>query len=101
MAMVLCAVRWPVFDHRNLLEEGGGRKGRRPAQDTTPTSSAPFKPSFAWAQAVGRHNGHVEGRLWETKEDGGYGLSSTVGRQELVETEASSSKRQRAADTRF
>ena len=41
MAMVPCAVRWPVFNCRNLLEDGGSRKGLRPAQHTTPISSPP------------------------------------------------------------
>ena len=58
--------------------------------NTLHQSRRPPKPSHVWAQAVERHDGHVEGRLWETKEDGGYGLSSTVVCQESVEVEASS-----------
>ncbi|KAI0687459.1 hypothetical protein C8Q76DRAFT_720914 [Earliella scabrosa] len=91
MAMVPCAVRCPAFIMRNLLEDGEGRKDFvRPL--TQHLSRRPPMPPLVRA-GVERYDEHVEGRLWETKEARGYGLSTTVD-PKSTGAEATSSKLQ-------
>ena len=56
MAMVPCAVRWPVSNRRNLLEDGGSWKdlirGPPNTQHQKPTSKEPPTPSSATSTAT-------------------------------------------------